>query len=233
MIDRIAEIPSHAVAHHQRTGRPLVTLTYAQSIDGSITSRHGTQMQISGEETKQFTHHLRSVHDAILVGIGTVLADNPKLTARRVNGKNPQPVILDSHARLPLDCNLLIHHPTHRPLVAILDTVSEDRRLRLKEAGATLLALPANQQGYIDLPSLLDALVRNGYTSLMVEGGSQIITSFLSERLVDLFILTIAPILVGGLHAVKSLDEPFPRLIDHTIEQMGNDLVIWGTLNWD
>lgn len=232
MIDRINGIESRAAEHHRRTGRPLVTLTYAQSIDGSITAQRGTQLQISGEETKQFTHHLRSVHDAILVGIGTVLADNPKLTSRRVQGRNPQPVILDSHARFPLDCNLLLQHPTHRPLVAILDTTPEDRYLPLELADMLLLPLPANLQGEIDLPSLLDALGLRGVTSLMVEGGAQVISSFLREQLVDQFILTIAPILVGGLRAVENIGAPFPRLNDLAIEQMGADLVLWGTPHW-
>ena len=88
-------------------GRPVVTLSYAQSLDGSIAARRGFPLQISGTESAQLTHQLRAVHDAILVGIGTVLADDPHLTVRHAQGKDPQPVVLDSQLRFPLGAKLL------------------------------------------------------------------------------------------------------------------------------
>lgn len=224
MIDRLNAISQRAALHHQRSGRPLVTLTYAQSLDGSIAARPGVPLTISGPETKLFTHQLRSVHDAILVGIGTVLADDPKLTARRTGGRDPQPIILDTHARFPLNAQLM-HHPTHRPWII----TAEDQTQALEDAGAQVMQCAA-QDGHIDLALMLDLLGAHGITSLMVEGGAQIITSFLRCRLVDQVILTLAPILVGGLRGVNNLgmSDTFPRLTNMTIAQMGDDLVIWG-----
>jgi GTP cyclohydrolase II len=231
VINRIEALRKRAARHHQTTGWPFVTLTYAQSIDGSISATRGSQLQISGPETKQFTHQLRSVHASILVGIGTVLADNPKLTARRVQGRNPQPVVLDGHARLPLDCDLL-HHPTHRPWVAVLDTIPSAKIEPIADAGASVIRLPADEQGHISISALLDALGKREIASVMVEGGAQVISSFLRARLVNQVILTIAPIFVGGLNAVENIGTPFPRLTDLTVEQMGTDLVVWGTPDW-
>src|SRR5512133_2370683 len=90
-----------------REGRPLVTLSYAQSLDGSLAAQRGTPLALSGPQSMELTHRLRAAQDAILVGIGTVLSDNPRLTVRLVEGSQPQPVILDSHLRFPLNANLL------------------------------------------------------------------------------------------------------------------------------
>src|SRR5262249_3832268 len=98
----IAALVQRAAAHPRRTGRPFVTLSYAQSVDGSIAARPGQPLALSGAQSMTLTHQLRVAHDAILVGIGTVLADNPRLTVRLVEGKNPQPIVADSHLRFPL-----------------------------------------------------------------------------------------------------------------------------------
>lgn len=231
MIERLDALPARAADHHIRTGRPLVTLTYAQSIDGSIAAQPGEQTHISGPETKLFTHRLRSVHDAILVGIGTVLADDPKLTARRAEGRNPQPVILDTHARFPINAQLF-QHPSHLPWIITGEGTASPTALQ--QASARIIPLPA-PQGRIDLGALLDWLGAQDITGLMVEGGAQVITSFLRARLVDQYILTIGPTLIGGVHGVEALSTmgAFPRLVDYEIQRMGNDLVLWGSIAWD
>ncbi|MCK4899238.1 MAG: RibD family protein, partial [Anaerolineales bacterium] len=103
----IDELLADAKADSQSAERPLVTLSYAQSLDGSIAVRRGSPLSLSSPEAMTLTHRLRAAHETILVGIGTVLADNPRLTVRLVEGRNPQPIILDSHLRLFLDANLL------------------------------------------------------------------------------------------------------------------------------
>ncbi len=95
-MDRIERLIKEATGFAQKAGRPLVTLAYAQSLDGCIAIRKDQQLLLSGPESHLFTHQLRAAHDAILVGIGTILADDPKLTARLVNGPHPQPVVLAS-----------------------------------------------------------------------------------------------------------------------------------------
>jgi riboflavin-specific deaminase-like protein len=224
-------LPERAAAQHRTQGRPLATLTYAQSLDGSITARPGTRLAISGPETKLLTHQLRSMHDAILVGIGTVLADDPKLTARLTGGPHPQPVILDSNARLPLHAQLL-QHPTHKPWIITRNSAPREAVEGLRKAGARVIPLGTDSNGRIRLDDLLVFLGAEGLRSVMVEGGAAMITSFLAARLVDVLILTIAPILVGGVRGVNDLGpgEDFPRQAEMHVEKRGNDLVVWGDI---
>jgi GTP cyclohydrolase II len=214
--------------------RPYITLSYAQSLDGSITARRGQPLAISGPESMAMTHQLRANHDAILVGIGTVLADDPGLTVRLVNGRTPQPIILDSQLRFPLDAKML-NNP-RPPWIAAATPIDAARREQLEAAGAQVLAVPPNSQGQVDLPALLAQLRQRGIERLMVEGGASVITNFLAAQLADRIVLTIAPVLVGGLNAVGSLIQPartgFPRLRSPRYEQMGDDLVLSGDVMW-
>ena len=229
---RIDDLPTQAATHHSTTGRPLVTLTYAQSIDGSIAARPGVRTFISGDESKAFTHRLRNAHDAILVGIGTVLADDPRLTARLGGDDHPQPIILDTRLRFPPASRLLTEHPTHKPWIISQREHSASAANYLKDAGARIIPLPTGVDGTISLAALLKFLGGEGITSLMVEGGAQVIRSFLSDDLADLLIVTIAPLILSGLPAVSDLrlpDDIPPRLENITYEQFGDDIVLWGT----
>jgi 3,4-dihydroxy 2-butanone 4-phosphate synthase/GTP cyclohydrolase II len=178
---------------------------------------------------------MRAVHDAILVGIGTVLADNPRLTVRLVEGPDPQPVVLDSRLRFPLYAKLLRANGTG-PWIATSPQAEAERQETLRRAGARLLLLPTDADGWIDLAALLGRLAELGVDSLMVEGGAQIITSFLASRLVDQVVVTIAPLLVGGLRVVDTFALPhpftFPRLNRLTCEQAGEDLILMGEPEW-
>jgi len=180
------------------------------------------------------THALRAAHDAILVGIGTVLADNPRLNVRLVAGPDPQPVVVDSRLRFPPYANLLKNRRS--PLIATNADADAERRHTLEAAGAQVLVLPG-RNGWVDLAGLLEHLASMGINSLMVEGGAQIITSFLSSRLVDQVVLTIAPLLVGGLRVVNHLGHSsqrrFPRLQRLSYQQLGDDLVLRGEPDWD
>jgi GTP cyclohydrolase II len=226
---------ARAADHHQRTGRPLVTLSYAQSLDGCITTQRGQPFAISSQESLAWTHTLRASHDAILVGIGTVLADDPSLTVRLAQGANPQPVIVDSQLRLPLTANLLQRQAS--PWIATTEVADPMRRQNLEASGAQVIALPQTSSGQVDLGALLDSLGRQGIRSLMVEGGAEILTSFWREALAQITVVTIAPILLGGMHSVRSplysangSGHHFPRLHQPLIFAAGEDIIIWGEI---
>ncbi|MGB0384330.1 MAG: GTP cyclohydrolase II [Ardenticatenaceae bacterium] len=212
--------------------RPFVTLTYAQSLDGSITARRGEPMAISGPESLVMTHRLRANHEAILVGIGTILADNPRLNVRLVAGSTPQAIILDSQLRFPLDANLLRHH--NSPWIATTKHAEASRQHALEALGVRVLRLPANEAGQVKIEALLPQLKALGIDSLMVEGGAKVITSFLAARLVDRLIVTVAPLLVGGLNALHNLAQVpahhFPRLRHPQHKRLGEDMVFFGDL---
>lgn len=228
---------AQANEHTQLTGLPLVTLSYAQSLDGSLTIRRGQSLALSGSASSRFTHQLRSLHDAILVGVGTVIADNPLLTVRHVNGKHPQPIILDSQLRTPPTSRLITDHPG-QVWIATTQHADSGRREQLQAAGAKVIPLPSNPEDRVSLDQLLSYLASQGIFSIMIEGGSEVITSFYQEHLADQVVLTLAPLLVGGLPAVTPLQplgeipEQLPRLTDHGSQWLQEDLIVWGKLRY-
>lgn len=227
--------PLEALGGHVRAirleDRPFVTLSYAQSLDGSLAARSGARLQLSGPEATALTHRLRAAHDAVLVGIGTVLADDPQLTVRHAPGASPRPVVLDSHLRTPLGAHLL-RHP--QPLwIAGLSSPDGARADALRQAGAEILELPADSRGWVSLAALLQEARRRGISRLMVEGGARVISSFVAARLVDWVLITIAPRFVGGLTALQlepSQAERGPALQDIGWQTLGQDLIVWGSL---
>jgi len=218
----------------QRFGRPFVTLSYAQSLDGCISVRPGEALALSGRQSLRLTHQLRAGHQAILVGIGTVISDNPRLTVRYVNGVNPRPIIVDSRLRLPLDCNL-VTGKCMSPWVVTQENPDPARREALENAGVTVLEVPSNDEGQINLATMLERLADMGINSVMVEGGARIITNVLLERLADFLVLTVAPVLVGGLRAVSDLGQSDPanfvRIENRGYRWLGEDLILWGQLS--
>ncbi len=218
-----------------RCNRPFVTLSYAQSLDGYISASLDKPISLSGRESLILTHKIRSIHDAILVGIGTVLSDNPQLSVRLVKGENPQPIILDTRLRFPVDAKLL--NTSVLPWI-ITGRKSKKKKQRILEGlGAKVFRLPANNNG-VELPILLSRLAKKNIRSIMVEGGTRVISSFIDERLVDLFVLTITPFIIGsGLQAFEqkifdSWDKMF-SLRDLRYVKIGRDLIVCGIPSWD
>jgi 3,4-dihydroxy 2-butanone 4-phosphate synthase/GTP cyclohydrolase II len=217
----------------RRPDRPFVTLSYAQSVDGSIAAKAGEPLALSGPESLALTQELRAAHEAILVGIGTVLADDPRLTVRLLEARDPQPVVLDSRLRFPLTARML---ERSRPWIATTEDADPERQARLERAGARVLRLPAAARGRISLEHLLRELGDLGIGSLMVEGGARVITSFLAERRVDHLVLTVAPTLVGGLPAVGAFQDGerplLPRLRNPRYQRLGDDLIVRAEPEW-
>jgi GTP cyclohydrolase II len=220
--------------YRQRKGRPLVTLSYAQSLDGSIAARRGVPLSLSGRESLRLWHRLRVCHDAILVGIGTVLTDDPQLNVRLVTGNDPQPVILDTRLRFPLKALAL--NSGKPPWIITSAKSNPGKKKKLESRGAEVIRLRTTSERRIDLTHLLEYLEQRKINSVMVEGGARVITSFLRAELADYFVLTITPFFVGGLRAVEQLTPrkrqggPI-RLNSAKIigsRWYGRDLVIWG-----
>jgi 3,4-dihydroxy 2-butanone 4-phosphate synthase/GTP cyclohydrolase II len=212
-----------------------VTISYAQSIDGSIASRLRRPLPLSGPASMRMTHGLRALHDGILVGIETVLADDPQLTVRLVAGPHPQPVVLDTRLRTPLNARLGRHPEGRSWLVGAADNPAE-RMATMTAAGFEVL--PCRREGAngrLDLQQTLSILYARGIRRLMVEGGARVITSFIRERLVDLFIITIAPKLVGGLQVMAAPPNGTAQpmaLKDIRYTPLEDDLVLWARPDW-
>lgn len=217
--------------------RPFVTLSYAQSLDGSLAANQGERTQISGSESARLAHSLRANHDAILIGIGTLLIDDPQLTVRLVEGENPRPVVLDSKLQTPAD-SLLVR--TNPPWIATIKNSDDMDAQQLISQGVKLFTLPANDAGRVSLPELMKALHGEGIKSIMVEGGARVITGFLYAKLVDYLVLTISPQILGGVPSVQfdrwQNNNDFRvkgiRMGNYSIEKAGVDLVVFGRLEW-
>jgi 3,4-dihydroxy 2-butanone 4-phosphate synthase/GTP cyclohydrolase II len=237
-MDALLHDLGQARARKQPPGRPFVTLAYAQSLDGSISIARGQRSALSGPESLRFTHALRARHDGILVGVGTVLADDPELRVRLVDGRDPQPVIVDSQLSTPIEAKLL----GRGSWIGTTHATPTNRRAGVEARGARILSCDPLPNGWVDLAALLRQLHDAGIQHLMVEGGARIITSFLEARLVDYVALTIAPMFLGGLPAVGRLSRPAaptastavfgPALGRWVSARLGHDLVLSGEVSW-
>jgi diaminohydroxyphosphoribosylaminopyrimidine deaminase/5-amino-6-(5-phosphoribosylamino)uracil reductase len=204
-----------------RSKRPWVTLKVAATLDGCIGDREEKHRQdnarwITGSAARREAHALRAEHDAILVGIGTVLADDPRLTVRRPaklarRSAEPLRIVLDSHLQAPVTSALLRERKSKAPLLVAAKPVNIDRglaarRRKLEAAGAEVWFAPATQNGRVDLASLLRMLAGREVQSLLVEGGSKIHGAFIAQGLVDTMAVFLAPRLVGsGVPVVEGL----------------------------
>jgi 3,4-dihydroxy 2-butanone 4-phosphate synthase/GTP cyclohydrolase II len=184
------------------------------------------------------THRLRAAHQAILVGLGTILADDPRLTVRLVEGADPQPVIVDTHLRIPLESSLMTRTDLP-PIIFYSDGANTEpqgvlqRREALQQRGARLVACPLTAEGKIDLHAAVRKLREFGIRSLMIEGGARIISHVLTRRLADLAVITLCPVWLGGLRLTETQlnrSSGWPSLEDPIYEPAGGDLVIWGKM---
>lgn len=220
-----------AYVHHRTTGRPFVLLKLAQTLDGRIATRNGHSQWITGEAARERVHLMRSRADAVLVGIGTVLADDPRLTVRHVEGRQPRRIVLDSRGRIPLAARIL--NGEAPATICVTKAASADRIAGLKQAGAEVLVVEG-EDGIVPVETLKTALGKTGITTLMVEGGSRVAASFLRERAVDRIACFVAPRILGaGIPSIDGLQlDDLSKAIalgDPRVEQLGGDFLVTGT----
>ncbi|HEY3910132.1 MAG TPA: bifunctional diaminohydroxyphosphoribosylaminopyrimidine deaminase/5-amino-6-(5-phosphoribosylamino)uracil reductase RibD [Stellaceae bacterium] len=185
---------------HRRLGRPLVTLKLATSLDGRIATASGESQWITGPPARERAHLMRAAHDAVMVGTGTVLADDPQLTCRLpgLRCRSPVRVVLDRRLRIPLSAQVIAgaaHVPTW---VVTLPSADPARRELLLAAGAVVIEIGHDREGIIDLTATLATLAERGLTRLLVEGGAGLAAALLRAHLVDRLAWFHAPLLIGG-----------------------------------
>jgi diaminohydroxyphosphoribosylaminopyrimidine deaminase / 5-amino-6-(5-phosphoribosylamino)uracil reductase len=218
-----------------RTGIPFVTLKFAQSIDGRIATASGHSRWISSGQSLKFAHALRSHHDAVLVGLGTLTKDDPELTVRLVKGRNPLRIVVDSHLRMSLEARILKDQDKAKTMVVTTNNADREKRARLTDLGIEVVTVDTDEDRRVDLMRFLMELGKRNISSVLVEGGAAIITSILAEQLPDRVVIIIAPKIVGkGLDAIgdlgiKSINESL-ILTYRKIRRLGDDLIVDGRI---
>ncbi|MBO55696.1 MAG: riboflavin biosynthesis protein RibD [Dehalococcoidia bacterium] len=225
-------------AKHIVTNLPFVIAKFATSLDGKISTNSGDSKWITGSESRAVVHEMRRTCDAVIVGVNTIIADDPQLTARDQNGQalNQQPlkVIIDTHARTPTTSRFLSE--PGEALLFCSENVSSERVSEIKQSGANVIPTKQSQEGLIHLPSVMEHLGRIGVVKVIIEGGGTILGSFFDNGLIDKVYAFSAPIIIGGMNApspvegigVQRMNEVY-ELRNIKYSQMGND---WMTVGY-
>lgn len=216
--------------------RPFVIVKSALTIDGWTATATGNSKWITNEKSRQFVHRLRDQVDAVMVGVGTVVADDPLLTTRlkRGRGKDPLRVVVDTHLRIPLNAKIMNHDSYAKTLIAVgPDVTPKDRKLFQKK-DISMLVCPI-KDGRIELRALMELLAGMSVTSLLVEGGASVIGSMLRERLIDKFCIFKANKIFGGDNGFPMAAGPGPEKMDQClnlkdiqVKRFGEDILIVG-----
>ncbi|MBI5191447.1 MAG: bifunctional diaminohydroxyphosphoribosylaminopyrimidine deaminase/5-amino-6-(5-phosphoribosylamino)uracil reductase RibD [Nitrospirae bacterium] len=227
-----------AFAKHITTGLPSVTLKVAQTLDGKIATSTGESKWITGPDARRAGHLLRDQSDAIVVGIGTVLRDDPALTTRlegEGKSRDPHRIIMDSHLRIPLDAKVLNVDSKSKTYVATTVAASTQKMKELKRKKAELLIIDADPDGRVSMPLLMEELAKMGMTNILIEGGARVNAEALRSNVVDRVMFFIAPKILGGDDARGSIGGRSPEsLVDavqlHSVHysRVGEDILIEG-----
>lgn len=234
VLDKECRLLNEAFITYVRDKRPFVIMKAAASMDGKIAARSGDTKWITGEKARSLVHRLRNEVDAILVGTGTVLSDNPQLTTRlgEKAGRDPVRVILDSKLKIPLTARIFNLDSAAPTIVATSHHAPKGKQDQLIEKGVEVIPVSTHGDG-LDLAELLSKIGQRGILSLLVEGGARVFGSFLQARLIDKFYLFYAPILIGGTGATGMVAGKGAariadalRLRDMKIRKIGEDFLI-------
>ncbi len=232
VLEQEARLLNERFIHNMVNNRPFVISKVAMTLDGKIATYNGHSKWITGSDARQSVHRLRNEVDAIMVGIGTVLADNPQLTTRLPEGgKNPIRVILDSQLRIPLDAN--ITDTTEAATWIVTSELADQNKMNLlQEKGVQFIIVSYTESG-LDLPETLKRLFQKGITDVLLEGGSELNGAFIKTELVDKYLVYVAPKILGGRHSLTPFSGDDRETMDeavniefHSIEHFGQDICI-------
>ncbi len=234
VLEQEARKLNEAFIKHITVGTPFVTLKIAQTLDGKIATASGESKWITGKKARQEGHRLRDINDAILVGVNTVLKDNPSLTTRIPKGRDPIRVIVDSTLRIPMNARVITQKSFARTIVAALADAPKAKIRKLRDACVEVLLIKS-AQGRVDLHDLMKKLGAMDIMSVLIEGGAEVHASAIKAGIVDKVVLFIAPALMTGRDSLCSIGGISParlsrviRLTNVTSRFVGKDLMIEG-----
>lgn len=219
--------------------KPFVVLKAAMTLDGKIATATGQSKWITNETSRAYGYKLRDIYDGIMVGINTVIEDNPMLTARVDGGKNPIRIVVDSSLRIDINANV-VQDKSAKTIVATTDKADKDKILKLQAQDVDVIVVDKDENDKVDIEKLLDILGQQNICSILVEGGATLSGSFVAKKLVDKVYFFIAPKIVGGKEAktpvagtgILNLQEAL-ALKDIQIEKLEEDILIIGRVDKD
>ena len=224
---------SHWISHKT----PYVIVKAAQSLDGKIATRTGNSQWITGKKSRIFSHELRASADAVLVGVNTLLKDDPRLDTRLASiQRYPVKIVLDSFLRTPSSARIFTRKPANQVIIVTTKRAPQKQWPRL-ERKAEVLLVPEKKKGFIDWNILLKELGRRGIVNLLIEGGGEVIGSAIHEKIVHEIYIFVAPKIIGGRSAASAVGgegvrilEDATRIRDLKVEEIGQDLLLRGKL---
>ena len=237
LLENAARRLNEAFITYQTTGLPFVIAKFAMSLDGKIATKTGASKYLTNEISRAYVHRLRDQMDAIMVGVGTIRADNPLLTTRLPDGsgKNPRRVIIDTHLATPVTANVLTNLTTARTTIFTGADVDLQHVQQFREKGVDIRTVPYDKDGRLDLRQVLAVLGKQEILSVLLEGGAEINGSAFISGLVDKVLVFLAPLIIGGKDAPSPVEgsgiETLPeavRLTQVTTQRFGEDILIEG-----
>lgn len=219
--------------------KPFVVLKAAMTLDGKIATATGQSKWITNETSRAYGYKLRDIYDGIMVGINTVIEDNPMLTARVDGGKNPIRIVVDSSLKIDINANV-VQDKSAKTIVATTDKADKDKILKLQAQDVDVIVVDKDEKDKVDIEKLLDILGQQNICSILVEGGATLSGSFVAKKLVDKVYFFIAPKIIGGKEAktpvagtgILNLQEAL-TLKDIQIEKLEEDILIIGRVDKD
>jgi diaminohydroxyphosphoribosylaminopyrimidine deaminase / 5-amino-6-(5-phosphoribosylamino)uracil reductase len=219
---------------YTQAGRPYVVAKWAMSLDGKIATTAGESQWITGEAARHRVHQLRDTHDAILIGKSTLLADNPSLTCRIEDGRDPVRFVVDTRLEAPLTHHVF-SHPVGQTVVLAGFDANREKRAALIDRGVEVAEIHRDERGWLDPTRILHAIHERQCMSVLVEGGGALLGSLFDRHLIDYVYAFVAPVLIGGAHASSPLqgrgvESMMARtnLISPVVESLGPDTLIHG-----
>lgn len=219
--------------------KPFIVLKAAMTLDGKIATATGQSKWITNETSRAYGYKLRDIYDGIMVGINTVIEDNPMLTARVDGGKNPIRIVVDSSLKIDINANV-VQDKSAKTIIATTDKANKDKILKLQAQDVDVIVVDKDENDKVDIEKLLDILGQQNICSILVEGGATLSGSFVAKKLVDKVYFFIAPKIVGGKEAktpvagtgILNLQEAL-ALKDIQIEKLEEDILIIGRVDKD
>ena len=228
ILEKDAKKLNEVFVKYIKTKRPFVILKVAMSADGRIATKTGDSKYITSKEARTFVHQLRAEVDAVMVGLNTVVRDNPELTPRLVAGKDPMKIVVDSNLKMPKNSNLM-KNPS-KLIIATTDSAPKKQIEKLRQKGINVIVTKL-KKGLVDLHDLMKQLGKHEIASIMIEGGSELNSSAIKEGIVDKILIFTAPKIIGnGLGAIGNLGikkiEKAINLKNPVTRNIGKDILV-------